>query len=76
MNTSVTADVLFSCSGAFRVKDIGNDLKEAIVAANQSTKGYKAIFKQSEVPYSTVRTIIHKWKTFNIITDLIRSGSL
>lgn len=47
----------------------------AIVAAHQSTKGYKAIFKQSEVHHSTVRTIIHKWKTFKMVTDLIRSGS-
>lgn len=34
MNTSVTADVLFSCSGAFGVKDISNDLKEAIVSGS------------------------------------------
>lgn len=45
MNTSVTADVLFSCSGAFGVKDISNDLKEAIVDVYQSGKEYKAISK-------------------------------
>jgi len=38
-----------------RRKDISNDLKEAIVAAHQSGKGYKAISKQIGVHYSTER---------------------
>ena len=43
-----------------RRKDITRDLREAIVAAPQPGKGYKAIFKLFGVFYSTVRNIIHK----------------
>jgi len=47
-----------------------NGLREAIVAANQSGKGYKAISKQSGVHHSTERTIIHKWKTFKTAANV------
>ncbi|KAM3912509.1 uncharacterized protein RB166_019314 isoform 2-T2 [Leptodactylus fuscus] len=57
-----------------RRKEISNDLREAIVAAHQSGKGYKAISKQFEVHHSTVRKIIHKWKTFKTVGNLPRSG--
>jgi len=36
-----------------RRKDINNDVREAIVAARQSGKGYKAIYKQYGVYRST-----------------------
>lgn len=39
-----------------RGKDINNDLGEASVAVCQSGKGYKAIYKQSEVHHSSVRS--------------------
>ncbi|XP_053577468.1 uncharacterized protein LOC128666737 isoform X3 [Bombina bombina] len=57
-----------------RRKDICNDLREAIVAAHQSGKGYKAISKQFKVHHSTVRKIIYKWKTFKTVANLPRSG--
>ncbi|MEE6521276.1 hypothetical protein FKM82_019399 [Ascaphus truei] len=57
-----------------RRKNISNDLREAIVAAHQSEKGYKAISKQFKVYHSTVRKIIQKWKTFKTIDNLPRSG--
>lgn len=38
-------------------------------------EGYKAIYKQSEVHYSTERTIIHKRETFKTAANLPRSGS-
>lgn len=37
-----------------RRKDVSIDLRGAIVAAHQPMKGYEAIFKQTEVPFSTV----------------------
>ena len=43
-----------------RRKDISNDPREAIVAAHQSGKGYKA--KHFEVHQCTERNIIKKWK--------------
>lgn len=39
-----------------RKKDINNDLGEASIAVCQSGKGYKAIYKQSEVHQSSVRS--------------------
>ena len=55
VSTSIKSDVLsVCCSGAFRRKEMSNDLREAIVAAHQSGKGYKSIFKQL--------TIILQWK--------------
>ena len=35
-------------------------------------KGYKGIPKQSGVHHSTVRKIIHKWKTFKTVANLPR----
>jgi len=56
-----------------RRKDISNDFR-AVVAAHQSDKCYTAISKQSEVHYSTVRKIIHKWKTFKTAASGRPSG--
>uniref|UniRef100_A0A3Q2WVS9 Sleeping Beauty transposase HTH domain-containing protein n=1 Tax=Haplochromis burtoni TaxID=8153 RepID=A0A3Q2WVS9_HAPBU len=41
-----------------------HDFREATVAAHQTGKGYKVYSTQFEVHHSTVRKIIHKWKTF------------
>jgi len=57
-----------------RRKDISNDLREAIVAAHQSGKGFKAISKLFKVHHSTERKIIHKWKTFKTAVNPPRSG--
>ena len=57
-----------------RRNDISDDLREAIVAAHQSGKGYKVISQLFGVHHSTERKIIHKWKTFKTVTSLPRSG--
>nr|XP_028576306.1 zinc finger protein 577-like isoform X2 [Podarcis muralis] len=57
-----------------RRKDISNALREAIVAAHKTGKGYKAISKQFKVHHSTIRKIIQKWKTFQTVANLPRSG--
>lgn len=54
-------------------KDISNNLRETVVAAHQSGEGYKTISSQPELHHCTVRTIIHKWKTFK--TALSVAGS-
>ena len=53
---------------------MSNDLREAIVAAHQSGKGYKAISELYGAHHSTERKIIHKWKTFRTAVNLNRSG--
>jgi len=45
-----------------RRENISKDLREAIIAVHQSEKGYKT--KPFEVHHSTVRRVIHMWKTF------------
>jgi len=55
-----------------RKNDISNNLREAIVAAHQSGKGYKAILVG--VHHSTERKIIHKWKRLKAAVNLPRSG--
>ena len=57
-----------------RRKGISNDLRETGVAAHQSGEGYKTICKHFGVHHSTMRKIIHKWKTFKIVSSLLRSG--
>jgi len=80
---STKAEALAVCwSGTFRCvvntvprrKDISNDLKEVIVAAQKSEKGYKAISKQFEVHHFTGRKIIHMWKIFKTVAN--RQGTL
>ena len=57
-----------------RNKHIRNDCGEAVVAAYRCGKDYKAISKQFNVHHSTMRKIIHKWKTFKTVASLPRSG--
>ena len=57
-----------------RRKHISRDHRESIVAAHQSRKGYKAISKPFNLHRTTLRKIIHKWKTFKIFASLPRSG--
>jgi len=63
------------CDGTMpKRKDTSSDLREATAAAHKSPKGYKAISKLFGVHHSTVRNIIHKWKTFKTAVNLLRSG--
>jgi len=55
-----------------RRKDTSNDLRETIVATFQSGKGYKAFSKLFRVHHSTIRKIIHSWKSFKTAVNLPR----
>lgn len=58
------------------MKDSSNGLKKVLKLLSINLgEGYKAIYKQSEVHYSTERTIIHKRETFKTAANLPRSGS-
>lgn len=55
-----------------RRKDISHN---AIVAAHQSGKGYIRPFPNNlKLNCSTVRDIIHKWKTFETAANLPKGG--
>ncbi|XP_073435808.1 uncharacterized protein [Dendrobates tinctorius] len=57
-----------------RSKDFSEDVRRRVVEAHEAGKGYKTISKMCELHHSTVRKIIYKWKTFNTISTLPRSG--
>uniref|UniRef100_A0A3Q4I1B2 Uncharacterized protein n=1 Tax=Neolamprologus brichardi TaxID=32507 RepID=A0A3Q4I1B2_NEOBR len=44
------------------------------LAAHQPGKGYKAISRQFEVHHSTVKKIIHMWKTFKTAANIPSIG--
>lgn len=48
-------------------------VKKVTAASHRSGKGYRVISKQSEVHHFAVRTIIHNWKTFKAVANLLRS---
>ncbi|XP_069605296.1 zinc finger protein with KRAB and SCAN domains 1-like isoform X1 [Ranitomeya imitator] len=57
-----------------RSKDFSEDVRRRVVEAHEAGKGYKTISKMCELHHSTVRKIIYKWKAFNTISTLPRSG--
>ncbi|XP_068111821.1 uncharacterized protein [Hyperolius riggenbachi] len=57
-----------------RSKEISEDLRQKVVEAHKSGKGYKSISKELGLHRSTVRQIIYKWKKFSTVLTLPRSG--
>ncbi|MEQ2177713.1 hypothetical protein GOODEAATRI_006443 [Goodea atripinnis] len=64
----VTLDIVGVCGNTMpRRKDTCNDLRDGNVALTYSGMGFDSISKQFEDYRSTVRKIIHKWKTLEPI---------
>ncbi|XP_072280293.1 uncharacterized protein [Pyxicephalus adspersus] len=57
-----------------RSKEISEDLRQKVVEAHKSGKGYKRIGKDLDLHLSTVRKIVYKWKKFSTVATLPRSG--
>ena len=55
-------------------KELSKDLRDKVVERHRSGDGYKHISKALNIPWSTVKTIIKKWKTYGITNTLPRSG--
>lgn len=55
-------------------KTSATTLKNPVLLLISLGKSHKAIFKQFDVHHYTVRTIIHKWKTFKTSDNLPRTG--
>ncbi|XP_036003877.1 uncharacterized protein LOC105917185 [Fundulus heteroclitus] len=57
-----------------RGSEIPEGIRSTAVDLHQAGKGYKFISKTLKIPPSTVRSIIVKWKRFNTVVTLPRSG--
>ncbi|XP_015249752.1 PREDICTED: uncharacterized protein LOC107097209 isoform X1 [Cyprinodon variegatus] len=57
-----------------RGSEIPEGIRSIAVDLHKAGKGYKFISKTLEIPPSTVRSIIVKWKRFNTVATLPRSG--
>lgn len=55
-----------------RGNEIPVRVRSEIVALHNAGKGYKLISKTLQIPHSTVRNIVIKWKRFNTVATLSR----
>ncbi|KAG2457775.1 TCB1 transposase, partial [Polypterus senegalus] len=55
-------------------KELSVELRDRIVSRHKSGEGYRKISTALKVPMSTVASIIHKWKKFEITRTLPRAG--
>ncbi|KAM4717502.1 uncharacterized protein FYW61_017580 isoform 2-T2 [Anableps anableps] len=55
-----------------RGNEIPVGVRSEIVALHNAGKGYKLISKTLQIPHSTVRNIVIKWKRFNTVATLSR----
>ena len=57
-----------------RSKELCEAIRKKIVAAYESSKGFKKISKEFEISHSTVRKMIYKWRTFKITCPSLATG--
>ena len=57
-------------------KELSKDLGDKVVFRDRSGDGHKNISKALNIPWSTVKTIIKKWKVYGTTKTLPRSGHL
>ena len=55
--------------------ELSKDLRNRVVERHRSGDGCKNISKALNIPWSTVKTIIKKWKAYSTTKTLPRSGS-
>ena len=55
-------------------KELSKDLRDKVVERHRSRDGYKNISKALNIPWSTVTTIIKKWKAYGMTRTLPRPG--
>ena len=57
-----------------KTKELSKDIRDKIVDLHKAGMGYKKISKQLGEKWTTVGTIIRKWKKHKVTTNLPRSG--
>ena len=55
-------------------KALSKEFRDKVVERHRSGDGYKKISKALNIPWSTVKTIIKKWKVYGTTKTLPRSG--
>ena len=55
-------------------KELSKDLRHKVVERHRSGDGYKNISKNLNIPWSTVKTVIKKWKAYGTTKTPPRSG--
>ena len=54
-------------------KELSKDLRDKVVVRHRSRDGYKNISKALNIPWSTVKTIIKKWKACGTTISLYQA---
>ncbi|CAJ0943728.1 unnamed protein product [Ranitomeya imitator] len=57
-----------------KTKELSGDLRNQIVRKHEQSQGYKSISKDLNVPVSTVRNVIKKFKAHGTVANLPRCG--
>ncbi|CAJ0949462.1 unnamed protein product, partial [Ranitomeya imitator] len=57
-----------------KTKELSEDLRNQIVRKHEQSQGYKSISKDLNVPVSTVRSVIKKFKAHGTVANLPRCG--
>ncbi|KAL2101691.1 hypothetical protein ACEWY4_003452 [Coilia grayii] len=57
-----------------KTKELSEDLRSKIVRKHGQSQGYKSISKDLNVPVSTVRSVINKFKAHGTVANLPRCG--
>ena len=64
----------FTAKTTMSIKELSKDLRDKVFERHRSGDGYKNISKALSIPWSTIKTIIKKWKAYGTIKTLPRSG--
>ena len=57
-----------------KTKELSKQLWDKVVERHRSGEGYKKISKALNIPWSTVKSIIKKWKVYGTTQNLLRAG--
>ncbi|XP_067348196.1 uncharacterized protein [Channa argus] len=57
-----------------KTKEHSEEVRENVIEKHKSGDGYKKISKSSNIPLSTVKAIIKKWKEYGKSLNLLRTG--
>ena len=62
-------------SGTMKTKELSKQVRDKVVEKYKSWLGYKKISETLNIPRSTVKAIIEKWKEYDTTTNLLREGA-